>query len=321
MECNVDIETESKSEARLSDAEREQVPFSFIPVKQELEESWAVTAIKEEQIDEITKEEQEICFESGDKFPNEQDDGGYTALQLDPCLGRDQKCIMEDAINKDINLVYMSTVRLGDSHNYSGQNVNKTHCELSSNQIVSEKEIEHPNIQLAGQTYKCNICRKYFTEEGKLINHQRVHNTERPFKCEICNKLFSQKGGLNKHRRVHTGEKRYRCNSCNKRFLEKSHLDRHQRTHTGEKPFKCEICNNFFTQKGSLDAHRRMHSGEKHFKCEICSKYFTRSSYLVVHQRIHTGEKPYTCEFCNNRFRCRGNLVSHIRTHTGNKVC
>jgi hypothetical protein len=27
------------------------------------EESWAVTAIKEEQIDEITKEEQEFCFE------------------------------------------------------------------------------------------------------------------------------------------------------------------------------------------------------------------------------------------------------------------
>lgn len=27
------------------------------------EESWAVNAIKEEQIDEITKEEQEICFE------------------------------------------------------------------------------------------------------------------------------------------------------------------------------------------------------------------------------------------------------------------
>jgi hypothetical protein len=27
------------------------------------EESWAVAAIKEEQIDEITKEEQDICFE------------------------------------------------------------------------------------------------------------------------------------------------------------------------------------------------------------------------------------------------------------------
>jgi hypothetical protein len=36
VECNVDIETESKSEDHLTDAEQGQVPFSFIPVKQEL---------------------------------------------------------------------------------------------------------------------------------------------------------------------------------------------------------------------------------------------------------------------------------------------
>jgi hypothetical protein len=35
VECDVDIETESKSED-LTDAEQGQVPFSFIPVKQEL---------------------------------------------------------------------------------------------------------------------------------------------------------------------------------------------------------------------------------------------------------------------------------------------
>jgi hypothetical protein len=36
VECSVDIETASKSEGHLTDAEQEQVPFSFIPVKQEV---------------------------------------------------------------------------------------------------------------------------------------------------------------------------------------------------------------------------------------------------------------------------------------------
>jgi hypothetical protein len=35
VECNVDIETEPKYEDDLTDAEQGQVPFSFIPVKQE----------------------------------------------------------------------------------------------------------------------------------------------------------------------------------------------------------------------------------------------------------------------------------------------
>jgi hypothetical protein len=36
VECSVDIETESKSEDQLTDAEQRQVPLSFIPVKQEV---------------------------------------------------------------------------------------------------------------------------------------------------------------------------------------------------------------------------------------------------------------------------------------------
>ncbi|XP_021924553.1 zinc finger protein 112-like isoform X3 [Zootermopsis nevadensis] len=304
VECNVDIETQPGQEDHLSGVEQEGVPFSFVAVKQEVEEPWAVTPIKEEQIDEITKEEHGDCLEGDDQLPHEQEVyGGYSTVQLAPHLDHDLKCDADgDFSTKDVNFI--------------SQKVIEVHSELSDNgSKMNENAVKNKNTQIVGQTYKCEICGSSFPEKWKLVGHQHMHPRE-PVKCEICNKSFSHKGALNKHRRLHTEEKRYKCNSCSKCFTKKSHLDRHRLIHTGEKPFKCEICNNSFTQKGSLDTHRRMHSGEKHFKCQICNKYFTRSSYLVVHQRIHTGEKPYTCEFCTMSFRCRGNLVSHIRTHT-----
>ena len=39
---------------------------------------------------------------------------------------------------------------------------------------------------------------------------------EKPFKCQVCNKFFSENGSLKWHMPLHTEEKPYICKACNK---------------------------------------------------------------------------------------------------------
>ncbi|XP_023372273.1 zinc finger protein 28 homolog isoform X2 [Otolemur garnettii] len=180
--------------------------------------------------------------------------------------------------------------------------------------------IRQTGIYAGKKLFKCNECKKTFTQSSSLTVHQRIHTGEKPYKCNDCGKAFSDGSSFARHQRCHTGKKPYECIECGKAFIQNTSLIRHWRYyHTGEKPFDCIDCGKAFSDHIGLNQHRRIHTGEKPYKCDVCHKSFRYGSSLTVHQRIHTGEKPYECDVCRKAFSHHASLTQHQRVHSGEK--
>uniref|UniRef100_A0A8D2E2B9 Zinc finger protein 28 homolog n=1 Tax=Sciurus vulgaris TaxID=55149 RepID=A0A8D2E2B9_SCIVU len=180
--------------------------------------------------------------------------------------------------------------------------------------------IKQTGIYAGKKLFKCNECKKTFTQSSSLTVHQRIHTGEKPYKCSECGKAFSDGSSFARHQRCHTGKKPYECVECGKAFIQNTSLIRHWRYyHTGEKPFDCTDCGKAFSDHIGLNQHRRIHTGEKPYKCDVCHKSFRYGSSLTVHQRIHTGEKPYECDVCRKAFSHHASLTQHQRVHSGEK--
>ncbi|XP_008844844.1 zinc finger protein 28 homolog [Nannospalax galili] len=180
--------------------------------------------------------------------------------------------------------------------------------------------IKQTGFYAGKKLFKCNECKKTFTQSSSLTVHQRIHTGEKPYKCNQCGKAFSDGSSFARHQRCHTGKKPYECVECGKAFIQNTSLIRHWRYyHSGEKPFDCTDCGKAFSDHIGLNKHRRIHTGEKPYKCDVCHKTFMYGSSLTVHQRIHTGEKPYECEVCRKAFSHHASLTQHQRVHSGEK--
>ena len=66
--------------------------------------------------------------------------------------------------------------------------------------------VEQPlNSKRKKQTLICKFrsCRARFTDVSILIDHLLMHDGRRPYRCDICKKCFTQLGNLRRHRRTH----------------------------------------------------------------------------------------------------------------------
>ncbi|XP_056646602.1 zinc finger and SCAN domain-containing protein 23 [Diorhabda sublineata] len=120
--------------------------------------------------------------------------------------------------------------------------------------LLQHKIRAHQEIKM----FECSFegCNAKFTLEEYLRKHiKRVHTDQLPFKCNVCRKRFSDKAAYTQHFRLHTNDRKYKCNLCSQQFFRNSNLVAHKRIHTGERPFPCEVCGKEFRQKGVRDRH------------------------------------------------------------------
>ncbi|KAM4687431.1 uncharacterized protein O3C94_005966 [Discoglossus pictus] len=117
-----------------------------------------------------------------------------------------------------------------------------------------------------------------------LILSPVAHSGEKLFKCDQCKRSFTEWTPFMEHQKTHSLA-RHTCTDCGKNFNKMSQLMLHQRTHTGEKPYVCGKCGKQFSQKFNLVVHQRIHTGEKPFKCPDCNKAFRYRTGLLKHQK------------------------------------
>ena len=74
---------------------------------------------------------------------------------------------------------------------------------------------------------KCNLCKKWFSEEAALQRHMEVHSEKRPHACPICGWRFKQMHNMKRHLMTHSGAKPYSCDFCDKSYTDNYSLKQH----------------------------------------------------------------------------------------------
>ena len=74
---------------------------------------------------------------------------------------------------------------------------------------------------------KCNLCKKWFSEEAALRRHMEVHSEKRPHACPICGWRFKQMHNMKRHLMTHSGAKPYSCDFCDKSYTDNYSLKQH----------------------------------------------------------------------------------------------
>ncbi|XP_066441835.1 zinc finger protein Xfin-like [Eleutherodactylus coqui] len=126
----------------------------------------------------------------------------------------------------------------------------------SSTCVLDNRASINHRPRMEKRQYKCDHCKKCFSQLNEYVEHQTMHNSSR-HGCTLCSKVFSKASQLVLHQRTHTGEKPYTCGKCDKQFSQKFNLVVHQRIHTGEKPFICVNCNKAFRYRTGLLKHQK----------------------------------------------------------------
>ena len=189
------------------------------------------------------------------------------------------------------------------------------------------KHMKYKHSDKESKRWQCDVCLKYFSQQGPLIIHKRIH-AEKQFKCNICDDKFVQKVQLKEHteRAHHIGEsKATTCPSCDKLFHSSSALRQHQLIHTVEKPYTCE-CGLKFPILQYMKTHAKRKGcnsnidvlnieNVKKIECSLCVSSFKYPSELRMHMKIHDGSLLVDCDVCDFKSSNSGNLKVHKKTH------
>lgn len=189
------------------------------------------------------------------------------ATVLDKCFAlRDR---IQDADRQHFNPKRLPQVETSEKAKHGSKTSHKSDENSGENSGANRISSKKKNV-------KCNICEKFFTDNGKLRLHIiTVHEKIKRFSCDICGHLSSHKNKLNRHiSAVHAKVKRFSCDFCRKMCYRKedviNHItNKHVKPMMGLKvydlsrPFKCvhRKCKKFFKTKMDLKTHQRSHSG------------------------------------------------------------
>ena len=91
-------------------------------------------------------------------------------------------------------------------HNTSTVNLMRSHMDLH---LRNEK------------LYKCNVCRKRFSNKKLLANHKSIHTSSaerKTFECKDCGKFLSSQTAVNNHVKWFHMDRQFSCSSCHKKF-------------------------------------------------------------------------------------------------------
>ncbi|KAL7044878.1 hypothetical protein ACKWTF_002091 [Chironomus riparius] len=166
--------------------------------------------------------------------------------------------------------------------------------------------------------FKCNVCRKRFSNKKLLANHESIHTSSierKTFECKDCGKFLSSQTAVNNHVKWFHMDRQYSCSSCHKKFATKGSLTEHMKTHSNVKQHVCPICNKEYKTASTLTNHIDTHSVTE-YKCEICDLKLNSKRTLKQHAKVHSNLILHTCEICGSEFKRTKTYKEHLITHS-----
>ena len=233
----------------------------------------------------------------------------------------------------------------------------KINCNSCSKQFKTKSSsTRHSQSIHNKKSYKCSVCREYFSRPDSLNRHLNKHKLKstiecicgkifyrkddfnqhfcsppkdenKQYECEKCKKIFAFKNSLEKHKSTCLKPEEldvFSCDKCRKTFMSGKALKRHQETMHNEKnqSFECDICGSIFNRKDNLSRHKKSHNMniEQTFKCK-CGKSFTRRDNFNRHFCLppSKSDKKFKCDKCGRLYVLESSLMRHIKICTGVK--
>ena len=85
--------------------------------------------------------------------------------------------------------------------------------------------------------FRCETCRRVFTQRTNLYRHKKMHTTQSTYTCPVCHVSYKRKYALNQHMKkakcVNKDDdaRQWACDKCDKRFHHKTSYTRHTKSH------------------------------------------------------------------------------------------
>ncbi|KAJ6646040.1 PR domain zinc finger protein 4 [Pseudolycoriella hygida] len=152
--------------------------------------------------------------------------------------------------------------------------------------------------------------------DGRPAPNSNNENGGKSFKCELCRRYFTSAERFDKHRLIHCTTAKdttsLKCTFCPKRLLTPSALSMHIKAHIYKnRLFHCLFCPERFQWANEIMNHVPIHRVDGFYSCEHCKKKFKEYSMVRKHVRSYHSSILHSCSDCGSKFKSVSKLKIH----------
>lgn len=185
-----------------------------------------------------------------------------------------------------------------------------------------------------GKSFKCELCRRYFTSAERFDKHRLIHCTTAKdttsLKCTFCPRRLLTPSALSMHIKTHIYKNRlFHCLFCPERFQWANEIMNHVPVHRVDGFYSCEHCKKVSFIFTSLNLGRKLirprsvcHINKQpHFSTIssshsdniyiFCFKKFKEYSMVRKHVRSYHSSILHSCSDCGAKFKSVSKLKIH----------
>ena len=205
---------------------------------------------------------------------------------------------------------------------------------LSSNDLTSHANKQHPLEDVNGTNVVCHLCDAPLPDYAAYRSHAaQAHDNVRLFNCELCSYWTTEQYNLYTHSFAHTDTTPFNCEQCMRRFKKLGDLCNHRRV---PHVFFCDECVLRFTSASQLVSHAKKTHDKENIEakpnsmlmndepkadkaklplpCHMCGIVYSVDSRYKHMRRPHL----FKCTACERCFPTRNGLVAHAaELHAG----